>query len=233
MNHLRCAAIVALSICPIASGELIVYQNTNPGLDTLKMFNTDPSSPSLGQALDLTHSAFDQPVLGDLPGGSVFFLETSGLGGDFIWMGMGRLTMTAQSTKETLIPDPFAGQLVPYYGPTQLEPGDQINDSTNFVDGFRAIHGVNKLTDEQGIFTVDESFTIGVRFELDDGDHFGFAQFKRTIGLTDDGLEIKWHPIEWGYESIAGVGINIVPTPGMVSMGLMIGLTLGPRARRR
>lgn len=231
MKHLHCAALALSLLCPLALGEVIHFQNTNPDFDTLKLFDNNPNAPRLGQSLDVTRSAFDQPAIGDLPGGSIFFMQSSGPGGDFVWMGMGRLTMTARSTKETLIPDPFAGQLISYFGPQGFEGGDAISTQSNFVDGFRTMHGVNNLTDKLGIFTVEELFIVGIQFELDDGFHYGYAQLERTIELHDGELDIQWHPIQWGYETVAGVGINVVPAPGVLAVGLF-GM-LGCSIRRR
>lgn len=233
MNNITFAAFTLLIFSPVTIGEVVVFENTNPALETLKMYDANSSNPTLGQSLDITRSAFDQPEIGDLPGGSVFFMETSGFGGDFIWLGMGRLTMTARSTKETLIPDPFVGQLVPYFGPTDFALGEQINESTNFVDGFRAMHGVNQLTGDLGIFTVGEQFTVALQFELADGMHFGYARFERSIEHHNQGLDIQWHPIDWGYETVANRGINVVPAPSMLPMGLLIGIGTIIRPRRR
>jgi hypothetical protein len=233
MNHHAIIAALAILIhAPFALAEVVYFENTNPALNSLKLFEAQGTNPTLGQSLDITRSSFDQPNIGDLPGGSIFFMQLNGPGGDFIWLGMGRLTLTARSTIETLIPDPFAGQLVPYFGPTNFAAGEQINDSTNFIDGFRAMHGVNHLTDEMGIFTVEEQFAVALQFELADGVHFGFARFERSIEVTLDGLDIQWHPIDWGYETTAGVGIKVVPAPGFISMGLLIGLGITKRPKR-
>ena len=231
MKHLHRTTLTLALLCPLALGEVIHFQNTNPDLDTLKLFDANPNNPRLGQALNITRSAFDQPDIGDLPGGSIFFMQFNGAGGDFVWMGMGRLTMIARSTKETLIPDPFAGQLIAYFGPQGFQGGDSIGTQSNFVDGFRAMHGVNALTDEQGIFTVEESFVVGLRFELDDGFHYGYAELERTVEFHNGELDIQWHPIQWGYETIAGVEINVVPAPGVLAVGLFA--ILGCSTRRR
>ncbi|MBL4699535.1 MAG: hypothetical protein JKX70_11955 [Phycisphaerales bacterium] len=231
MKHLLSAAIALSLLCPNALGEVIHFQNTNPAFDTLKLFDATPNKAQLGQALNITQSAFDQPEIGDLPGGSIFFMQFNGLGGDFVWMGMGRLTMTARSTKETLIPDPFAGQLIAYFGPQGFEGGDTIGTQSNFVDGFRAMHGVNNLTDEFGIFTVDEVFSVGIVFEQSDGLHYGFAEFERTTELHNGELDIQWHPTQWGYETVAGVGIIAIPSPSVMAIGCF-GL-LGCSKRKR
>lgn len=225
----------AFLICIAATqtlADLVVFENNNPALDTLKMYNSNLNASVLGQAIDVHHDAFNQPEIGDLPGGSLFFLEVNGFFGDFIHMGMGRLTMTAKSTDETLIPDPFAGQLVPYFGPQDFSDGEQINSQSNFVDGFRTIHGLTELTDDTGIFTVDEIFTVGITFEEDDGTHFGFAQFERRIRFINDKLDVQLHPITWGYETTAGVGVSIIPAPAGLSLAMFSLLGFSTRRSR-
>ena len=217
----------------ISVGELVLFENTNPELQSLKMYNATIDHSVLGQALDIRRSAFDQPELGDLPSSSVFFMEVNGFFGDFIFMGMGRLTMTAKSTQETLIPDTFAGQLVPYFGPENFADGEQINGSSNFTDGFRTMHGLNKLTGETGVFTVEELFTVGITFEQLDGTHYGFAQFERSVRLIDNKLDIQWRPITWGYETAAGIGVNVVPAPAGLGVGMLALLGIGAQRPRR
>ena len=232
MNHTPHAAMITLSlVSSLALGEVVRFENTNQALDSLVLFDANSTNPILGQALNVTRSAFDQPEIGDLPGGSVFFLQFNGPGGDFIWMGMGRLSMIAQSTKETLIPDPFAGWLVPYFGPQNFQDGDKIGSQSNFTDGFRAMHGVNNLTDEFGIFTVDETFSVGIVFEQSDGLHYGFAEFERTVELRGNQLDMQWHPIQWGYETVAGVGINAIPSPSVLAIGCLGLLSCSKRRR--
>ena len=94
MKNTVCVALtVVAGFGSVAMSEIIRFENTNPALDSLKLFDANSNNPILGQALNVTRSAFDQPEIGDLPGGSVFFLQLNGPGGDFIWMGMGRLSM--------------------------------------------------------------------------------------------------------------------------------------------
>lgn len=220
MKHLLHAAVVPLLLSRIALGEVIRFQNTNPALDALKLFDASPFEPLLGQSLDITRNAFDQPAVGDLPGGSFFLMQFNGPGGDFVWMGTGRLTMIAQAMVATLIPDPFAGELIPYFGPQNFQESDLISSQSNFTKGFRAMHGVNELTSETGIFTLQEEFTIGLQFELDDGFHYGYAQLERTVEFHNGDLDIQWHPTQWGYETAAGVGITVIPAPSVLAFGL-------------
>jgi hypothetical protein len=226
-------ASISLFVTSIPThAETVTFENDNPSLLTLMMFDANPDNPLLGQSLNITRSAFDQPELGELPIGSVLFMETSGFAGDFIFMGVGRLTLSSRANEGTFVPDPFGGFNVPYFGPTDFGIGDEVSSSSNIVDGWRMMHARNHLTDEQGIYSVDRSFTVGISFELDDGVHYGFAQFERSSELRNNELEINWHPIRWGYETVAGVGVNVTPTPSVFSV-LCIGSITATKRRRR
>lgn len=209
---------------PIAAAELIVFDNTNPNFSTMGQFVPNGATPILGDVLDITKSAFNQPTRGQYQtAGSLFFMHTTGLIGDFIWLGTGTVTNTARSANPTYITDPFAGLELPYFGPVDYSDGTPIDASSNFIDGWRPIHGVNELTDPQGIFTVDKVFTVGVEFQLTDGIHYGFARFERELRLENNELKIDLHPLQWGYETVAGVGVSVIPAPGALSI-TMLGL---------
>jgi len=235
MNTRTVVFSIALSafVFPVshAMGELVTFENTNPAFSSLGLYDPNGGRVILGQSLDITHDAFTQPTIGDMPGGSLMIMHIRGYAGESIWLGTGRTTRTARSEESTLVPDPFTGVLVPFFGPEHFSAGDEIGSGSNFVDGFRPLQLINELTGDLGIFTINELFTVGVEFQLDDGVHYGFAGFERTVKLKGDQLDIQWHPIEWGYETVAGVGVDVIPAPGMISMG-MAGL-FGCSIRRR
>ncbi len=227
---MRLLALSTIAVlCPIAHAEMVRYENTNEDFQTLKMYS---DLGTIGQSLDVTASPFEQPVPGLVPAGSILFMETHNSGGDFVWMGLGNITMAAKSTNATIVPDPWAGELVPYYGPQEFGYGDHVDESANFNDGWRMLHGANELTDEQGVFSVDEVFTIALTFELDDGTHYGYAQLERSLKLHNGEREIEWRPLRWGYETQAGVGITIVPAPGALACMLMGASCMTTRRRR-
>jgi len=214
--------LLALSTIAVLSSsvhaDMVHYENTNEDLQTLKMYS---DLGRMGQTLNITSSPFDQPEPGQLPEGSILIMETHHSGGDFIWMGMGRVTMAAKSTNATIVPDPWAGALIPYYGPQDYANGDRIDGSANFNDGWRMLHGANELTDDRGVFSVEEIFTVAVAFELSDGMHYGYAQLERTLEMHGSQREIEWHPLRWGYETQAGVAVSIVPAPGALACMLL------------
>jgi len=226
-----CSAIALLA--PVALGEMVVFENTNPALNALAIFDPNGGDGIFGQALDVTSDAFNQPSIGALPGGSLVIMHVSGFFGESTWLGTGMLTQIVRADEPTMIPDPFAGQLVPYYGPENFSDGELISAGNEFVDGWRPLHVLNDLTPEKGSFTIGESFTVGVRFERTDGEHYGFARFERSYEFIDNRLSVSWHPIEWGYETIAGVGASVVPAPGAVPLVMVSALGCSFMIRRR
>lgn len=212
------------------TAELIVHQNTNPDFGVMKLFDPNGGNTIYGQSLDITRSAFDQPVIGQTPAASLFFMHTTGLIGDFTWMGMGNVTTTARSTIGTPIPDPWANHEVDYFGPQAFSNGDTVDAQSNFVDGWRTIHGFNHLTGPAGIFTVAETFTVGVRFDVDGQDHYGFATFARDYDVRNGELRVEITPLRWGYETVAGLGAGVVPAPGAP---VLLGIGLAGAALRR
>ncbi len=211
---LKSGSIIALALlAQLSSAEMIIFENTNPSLNMLSLYHPNQGEPIFGQSLNITQDAFSQPAIGETPSGSVFFMQTRGFIGDFIWMGTGSLTNTARSLDSTLIPDPFAGFDVPYFGPEQFTDSDPIDASANFVEGWRALHGVNDITDAYGLFVVEEFFNVGIEFQIDNQTHYGFAEFQRTIDLNDNQLKIEFIPTRWGYQDTPGAHASIVPAP--------------------
>lgn len=232
-DSLLSAAVTLTMVAGMAGAELVVYENTNPGLGPLALYDPNNGSPIFGQSLDITRGAFAQPKAGETPRGSIFFMHTSGFAGEFIWMGTGMLTLTARSTQGTPILDPYANYPVDYFGPQAFAQGDTVDASANFIEGWRAIHGYNNLTGLPGVFTTADTFTVGVGFELSDGTHFGFAQFKRDYEIRNGRVSIQLTPQRWGYETVAGVGAGVVPAPGASSLLTLLGLGAAIRRRRR
>ncbi len=234
---LKTGSIIALAILSqLSQAEMVIFENTNPSLNMLSLYDPNQGTPIFGQSLDITQDAFSQPATGETPSGSIFMMQTRGFIGDFIWLGTGSLTQTARSQDSTLIPDPFGGFDVPYFGPEQFMESQQIGQSSNFVEGWRTLHGVNDLTDEYGLFVVEETFNVGIEFEINNQTHYGFAEFQRTIDLNDNQLKIEFIPTRWGYQDTPGASASIVPAPGtLLTLGLCgFGCgTLGGFNRRR
>lgn len=203
-------------------GELITFENTNPALDTLAYYQVGNSFTELGQSLDVTRSAFDQPELGGIPAGSFLFAwfeAPDTTSGDWIFMGQGRNTQIGQALEHVDVTDPYTFQSVGHPGPEDYGKGQEIGESSLWAPSWLAIHAINSQTPDGGVFFTDESFTIGVRFELDDGVHFGFAEMTRTGYTHGDPLSIGYHPVRWGYETTPGVS---VPGAGTLWTGSLI-----------
>lgn len=232
MNHARLAQLaVAMMLLGVARAELVVYENQGQ-LGPMMQFDPNFGEVINGQSLNITRDAHSQPAIGETPGGSVFFMHILDRSGDFIWMGTGRLTNTVRSNEGTPIFDPDTQQPVDFFGPRDFGIGEIVDDSANFVDGWRTIHGLNRLTGIPGVFTVDAMFTVGIEFELYDGMHYGFARFERSYEVRDDSVQVRISPVRWGYETIAGVGARVVPTPSGLGL-LMLGGFAGSFRRRR
>lgn len=220
-----------------AQADMVTFEN-NGTLGPLSYYDPNFGSTILGQAMDITRDANAQPALGETPSGSIFFMRTKDFSGEFIWLGTGSVTRTARSTDPVLIYDPAVGQEVDFFGPQAFGTGDAVDSSSNFVDGWRAIHGFNDFTDKAGIFTVGASFTVGVEFQLDDQTHYGFVTFDRLYDFRSDetpnntGVEVWLIPQFWGYNTTAGEAAYVVPAPAGSAL-LTAGLGLGFTRRRR
>lgn len=222
------ATLATMSVSSLSLADMIVYQNTGE-LGALVYYDPNFGNVIYGQSLDITLGTNQQPKAGDTPTGSIFFMHLIDLNGEFIWMGTGSVTNTAESTDFTLIPTPLGPEGVPYYGPQVFNTGDSIDESTNFVDGWRPIHGYNDLTGTPGIFTVDDTFTIAIEFEQNDGLHYGFAEFKRVFTVLDGVVDIDIIPQRWGYNDVAGEAAIVIPAPA----GVLVVSALGAGIIRR
>ncbi|MAO20495.1 MAG: hypothetical protein CMJ35_11255 [Phycisphaerae bacterium] len=223
------ALIVVSGLCVSADADMIVFENyaAAKGLD---FFDPNYGNEIYGQSLDITHAADQQPMIGEMPAGSIFFMHLQDLNGDFIWIGTGTVTNTAESTDPTRIPIPIAPEGIDYFGPQAFHDGDAIDSSANFVDGWRPVHGYNDLTGLPGVFTVDDAFTVGIEFEQDGGMHYGFAQFDLSYEVREGVVDIDIIPTRWGYNDIAGQAATVVPAPGGV---MLVGVFGGLLTRRR
>jgi hypothetical protein len=226
--------LTLIALCGLAvsaHADMVVHENHGE-LGALMLYDPNFGHMINGQSLNITRAADDQPAVGQLPGGSVFFMHILDFAGDFIWMGTGTLTQTARSTVGTPIFDPWANQQVDYYGPQDFGAGDTVDGDANFVEGWRAIHGYNDLTGTPGEFTVDEMFTVGIQFEIENSVHFGFAQFEREYEVRNGVVRVDIIPVRWGYESVAGVGARVVPAPAGAGLLMLAGLAGLVRRRR-
>lgn len=231
LNPRSVCLIAVFGICSFSHADLVVYENDG-SLGPLMQYDPNFGDLINGQSLDITRGASDQPAIGELPAASIFFMHISDFSGDFIWMGTGRLTLTARSTDGVSIIDTKTQQPVDYFGPQSFANGDVIDPSANFVEGWRTIHGFNQFTAEPGVFAVDETFTVGISFDIDNETRYGFAQFIRSFEVRSGQVLVDITPTVWGYETTPGVGANVVPAPAGVGV-LAIGGMLGSFRRRR
>lgn len=207
-----------------ARGELITFENTNPDLDSLAYYQGGNGLEILGQSLNVTRSADDQPEFGELPVGS--FLITSFEGtdrrfGNWIWMGTGRNTLVARADELIDVIDPITSDPVGYIGLGDFDDGREIGENTNWNFGWVAMHtSVSTAPTSEGVYFTDETFTIALQFMMDDGFHYGFAEMTRTAYVAGDALSIQYRPVRWGYETTAGVAIPSVGTGVVMLMGL-------------
>lgn len=232
LHRLLCVSIGLLALgAGNAAGELVVYENTNPDLETLTYYQGGNGLMVLGQSLDVTRSADDQPALGELPIGSFmisWFPANDRRYGNWIWMGTGRSTLVAQADGFVDVIDPKTNFPVGYRGPGDFDDGRMIGDDTNWAFGWVAMHtSVSTAPTPEGVYFTDETFTIGLQFLMDDGFHYGFAEMTRSVFDPSDPLSIEFRPVRWGYETTAGVG---VPSAGS-AVALLMGLG-GVRRRR-
>ena len=197
----------------------------------MSYFNPNFGATIFGNSLDITRGQFDQPALSETPVASVFFMNIVGLNGDFVFLGTGSTTRTAESTQATEIPVPGSPGGVNYFGPQQFFENDTIGLSDNFVDGWRTIHGLNNLTGFPGAFAIDERFAVGVEFELDGQLHYGYAEFKTEYVVFAQQRELSIFPTRWGYNTTAGESARMIPSPGGLAL-LGFGSVLLTRRRR-
>ncbi len=213
-----------------AAGDLVTFENTNPSFDRLEYFQIGEGISVMGQSLNVTRGAFDQPEIGDLPGGSVLISWFQGfdeVDGDWIFMGPGFNSHIARADELVDVIDPYTNHPVGFIAPADFDDGQTIGGDTNWADAWVAMHTSVSTAPSKGIHFTDESFTIGIQFLLNDGLHYGFAEMTRTAFVDGDPLSIGYRPVRWGYETTAGVAV-----PG-AGTALVLGFGLGGMLRRR
>lgn len=207
-----------------SSGELIVYENTNPDLETLTYYQGGNGLMVLGQSLNVTRSANDQPALGELPVGSLlisWFQGNDRRNGNWIYMGSGTSTLLARADDLVDVIDPYTLHPVGHIAPGDFDDGRSIGADSNWTFGWATMHtSVTTAPTDEGVYFTDERFVIGLQFVMDDGVHYGFAELTRTQFIAGDELSIKYRPVRWGYETTAGVAIPSVGTGCVFLMGL-------------
>ncbi|CAE7759762.1 unnamed protein product [Symbiodinium sp. CCMP2592] len=165
-----------------------------------------------GQSLDVTRGAFDQPGFGEIPVGSlsiVWFEGNTHADGDWIYMGPGMNTHLARADDLIDVIDPKNLHPVGHIGPGDFDDGRLIGAESNWTPGWVTMHTSVSTAPAKGVHFTDESFMIGLRFMMDDGLHYGYAQFERSAFIPGDPLSIQYRPVRWGYETTAG---NAVPS---------------------
>lgn len=210
--------------------ELIRFVNTNPDLEALRYYEVGSAPTVFGQSLDVTRGAFDQPSFGEIPVGSLSIVWFEGINrveGDWIHMGPGLNTHIARADDLTEVIDPETMHPVGHIGPGDFDDGKLIGEGSNWTHGWVAMHTSVSTAPPEGVYFTDQSFVIGLRFLMDDGLHYGYAQFERSTFIPGDRLSIQYRPVRWGYETTAGVA---VPSVGSTYV-LLFGLT-GCRRRR-
>jgi len=211
----------------VSAGDLMTFENTNPALERLSYYQAGDGIFVLGQSLNVTRGAFDQPAMGELPGGSLlisWFAGFDDVDGDWIFMGPGFNSHIARADELVDVVDPYSNHPVGYIAPADFDDGHSIGDDTNWADSWVAMHTSVSTAPSKGIHFTDESFTIGIRFLLDDGLHYGFAEMTRTEFVEGDPLSIGYRPARWGYETTAGVAVPGAGTVGVLMLGLGAGL---------
>lgn len=223
--------IAAFACAESADAQLVTFENTNPDLETLTYYQGGGGLKVLGQSLNVTRSADDQPAFGELPVGSLlisWFQSNDRRFGNWIWMGTGRNTLVARADELVDVIDPITDHPVGYIAPSDFDDGRIIGEDSNWAFGWVAMHtSVSTAPTDEGVYFTDETFTIGLQFMMDDGFHYGFVEMTRTLFDAADPLSIQYRPARWGYETTAGVAVPSVGT------GVVMLLGMGGVRRRR
>lgn len=226
MNTQPILAACTISILACAVHADMVYFENNNAIGGLRAFNPNFGDTILGQSLDITSAADDQPGVGVTPSGSLFLMQINDFTGQYLWLGTGTVTRTAESSIATLIPTPELPFGEAYYGPELFAAGDSIGAGASFEDGWRIIHGMNNLTGAPGVFSTDDFIVVGVEFEREGALHYGFAEFKRTIEVLNGQVDVSLAPVRWGYNDIAGESAIVIPAPAgslaLIGLGALV-----------
>ena len=230
-KHTTAGLMIGFTLASGAVGDLITFENTNPEIERLTYYQAGDGISVLGQSLNVTRGAFDQPAMGELPGGSFLISWFAGfdeVDGDWIYMAAGYNSHVARADDLVDVIDPYSNHPVGYIAPEDFEGGQSIGDDTNWADSWVAMHTSVSTAPSKGIHFTDESFTIGIRFLLNDGLHYGFAEMTRSEFVDGEPLSIGYRPVRWGYETTAGVAVPGASTAGL----LVLGIGAGIRRRR-
>lgn len=204
-----CMTIVALaSLASPAIAEPIIFENDNPAFEILeggyRFIDITP-----GMFLDVTAPASEQPFEDGAPGGRVGFYFWEGTTGS---AGFSYVVHALGSTDVALgKPTSFLGMdgLEPVVPALDVQPGEAMDASPGFaVPGLDPMIGVHFIYHQA--WFVGYEFTVGLRFELPTGTHYGFATFSREPGVP---WEADYRPIRWGYESEPDTAIVVPGTP--------------------
>ena len=202
------AALVAASGLQLASADVIVFENDNPAFEVLDGgYRYDIYYP--GMFLDVTAPASEQPFTDGTPGGRIGFYywegETSSSGISFTVRRLGS-TAVALGDPTSYMSSDGPVSAVPV---RDVQPGQAVDGSLEFAaPGSDTKIGIN-FFGVQAWF-VGYEFTVGLRFELPTGTHYGFATFSREPGVP---WEADYRPIRWGYESEPDTAIVVPGTP--------------------
>lgn len=228
-THTILSALLALSAGSALAG--MVYFENRDAIEDMPFFDPNFGNTILGQSLDITRGAYDQAALGETPAGSLFFMHINDISGEYIWLGTGSVTRTAESDESVLIPTPGVPGGAAFYGPADYAPGAAVGPGDRFVDGWRAIHGLTELTGAGGVLVVDEVFRVGVEFERGGGLHYGFAEFEVSSRVMGTELELSVLPVRWGYNDRPGEAAVVIPSAPGVALLMGGGLVLSRRRR--
>src|SRR5262245_7417532 len=106
--------------------------------------------------------------------------------------------------------------------PVPLDPGAPVNidPPLDIPDGGTVGGALNWQTSADigwirsgygDFYIAGAGFTMGLRFTLPDGVHYGYARC--LLGPARPNYSfLQYHPVEWGYETLPGVALTIPPT---------------------
>lgn len=220
--------VLLTAMAATANADVVIFENTNPSLDWLRMSGDYFGEFEYGQNLDITSDAFSQPAFGvPAPSGTIGFFYVPGgssADGNFLSIVQTNGATLARSSTPSVYVDGY--DQLPYnvFGPELFQNGDQIGPAATWTGGLPVW-----MSNSEGIFTtVTEQFTVGVRLSTTDGFLYGFVEFEYVA--TSPLARPQYRPLRWGYESTPDTPF-VVPAPG--SLALLVGSGLWCSRRRR